>query len=101
MTYRQALAATQPCRIHLGQVFKDADVLLTPAVCGEAPRGLAFTGDPVFNRIWTFLGLPTVALPGYTGPQGLPVGVQLVGQQGGDDRFLSAAAWIERAFASG
>lgn len=97
--YRQALAAAQPCRIHLEELLDSVDVLLTPAVQGEAPRGLAWTGDPVFNRIWTYLGLPTVGLPGYTGPLGLPVGVQLVGQRGGDDRLVSVAAWIEKAFA--
>ncbi|NNL84689.1 MAG: amidase, partial [Myxococcales bacterium] len=35
------------------EVFAEADLILTPAAPGEAPKGLDATGDPLFNRIWT------------------------------------------------
>ncbi|HEX3841365.1 MAG TPA: amidase [Acidimicrobiales bacterium] len=75
------------------ELFGDADVLLTPAVVGEAPEGLASTGDPRFARLWTLLGLPVVTVPVSTGSTGLPVGAQLVGRTGEDGRLLSIAAW--------
>jgi Asp-tRNA(Asn)/Glu-tRNA(Gln) amidotransferase A subunit family amidase len=73
------------------------DALLTPSAAGEAPPGLASTGDPAFNRIWTLLGTPCLSLPVGRGPAGLPVGVQLVGARGADGALLDAAAWVERA----
>src|SRR2546422_6887197 len=41
-----------------------------PISTGEAPEGLAATGDPVFCRIWTLLGVPCISLPVLTGPAG-------------------------------
>jgi len=84
------------CRRELDRVFDDLDALLTPATTGEAPEGLATTGDPVFCRIWTLLGVPCLSLPVLTGPAGLPIGLQIVGRRDGDQQALRAAAWIEQ-----
>ena len=71
--------------------------LLTPSAPGEAPP-LKTTGDSVFNRVWTSLGVPTIHVPVRQGPSGLPVGVQLVGQSWSDQRLLAAAAVAEQSF---
>lgn len=81
----------------LTEAMAGVDLLLTPAAPGEAPAGLTATGDPLFNRGWTMLGVPCVALPCGFGPQGLPLAVQLIGGRGDDSRLLAAAAWVERA----
>src|SRR5690554_169736 len=39
------------------------DVLLAPSAPGVAPEGLASTGDPIYSRVWTLLGVPCVNLP--------------------------------------
>jgi amidase len=70
------------------EVFTDADLILTPAAPGEAPRGLDATGDPLFNRIWTLLGLPCAALPIGVGPNGLPLAIQAVGPAGRDELLV-------------
>ena len=80
-------------------VFEGVDAILTLPAPGEAPKGLAFTGDPLFNRVWTLLGWPCVTVPSGTGPNGLPLGVQIVGPTGADARALAAAAWVEAALA--
>jgi amidase len=67
------------------------DALLTPAAIGEAPVGLAATGDPAFNRLWTLLHLPCLSIPWGTGPSGMPVGVQLVGAHGADLALIGLA----------
>ena len=92
--YRAALRLAETCRAALPAVFAAHDVLLVPSAPGEAPAGLGATGNPLFNRTWTFLHTPVVSLPGLTGPQGLPVGVQAVGPLGGDDHLLAVAAWM-------
>lgn len=92
--YKAALQLAATCRAALPAVFAAHDVLLVPSAPGEAPAGLGATGNPLFNRMWTLLHTPVVNLPGLSGPQGLPVGVQAVGPLGGDDHLLAVAAWM-------
>ena len=80
----------------LAEVWERFDILLVPTARGEAPAGLGYTGDPIFNRFWTLLGSPCVALPFGTGPFGLPLSVQLVGPHGDDDRLVASARWVEQ-----
>ena len=93
--YQEALAAAAVSRGLLDGVFGEVDVLLCPSAPGEAPKGLQATGDPVFNRMWTFLGNPCVNLPGHKGGNGLPVGVQAVGALGQDEQLLAHCRWME------
>ncbi|MBV9784109.1 MAG: amidase [Acidisphaera sp.] len=78
----------------LPAVMEGVDALLTPAAPGEAPRGLEWTGDPAFNYIWTALHLPCVTVPAGEGPQGMPLGIQLVGRQGEDRALLAWSEWL-------
>ena len=94
-TYQGALAAAAEGRRLLHGIFQDVDLLLCPSAPGEAPKGLDGTGDPLFNRMWTLLGNPCVNLPGHTGQNGLPVGVQAVGAMGQDEDLLRHCAWLE------
>lgn len=73
--------------------FDDVDILLAPSAIAEAPFIEEGTGDPLYCRVWTLLGLPCVHLPFYTGPQGLPVGLQAIGCHGDDRRLLAIARW--------
>lgn len=90
--YERALQLADACRAELPSVLAGLDFLLTPSAVDEAPLGRP-TGDPVFCRTWTLLGVPTVSVPGLTGPAGMPLGVQVVTGQGTDGRTIAAAAW--------
>ena len=57
--------------------------------------GLASTGSPLFNCSWTALHLPCITLPAGLGPNGLPLGAQLVGKPGKDGSLLRIAAFLE------
>jgi len=96
--YDAARSSAAKCRAILAQVFADVDVLVAPSTTGEAPAGIAATGDPVFNRIWTLLQVPCVHLPIARGPRGLPIGVSVVGPVGADWATLLGADWIHRQF---
>jgi Asp-tRNA(Asn)/Glu-tRNA(Gln) amidotransferase A subunit family amidase len=97
--YDAALAEAAAARAGIDGFFGDCDAVLVPAAPGEAPSGLGHTGDPVFNRMWTLLGVPCLTLPAGRGERGLPTGVQLVGRIRDDTRLMAAAAFLERALA--
>lgn len=97
--YLQARARTRRARAAVAELFTEVDVLVTPSAPGAAPLGLEATGDPLFNRIWTLLGVPCLALPASTDSAGLPLGLQLIGAFDDDARLLAAAAWLERVLA--
>jgi Asp-tRNA(Asn)/Glu-tRNA(Gln) amidotransferase A subunit family amidase len=71
------------------------DAILTLPAPGQAPRTLASTGDAIFNGLWTLLHMPCLTVPAGEGPDGLPVGVQLVGKRHGDARLLDIGLWVE------
>jgi len=98
--YIAALRLTEECRAQSDAVFDGLDVLLAPCVDGEAPEGLEYSGNPRLPGFWTAIRLPALSLPTHTGPNGLPVGIQLVGRYRDDDRLLLVAKWVLDALGS-
>ncbi|EEE35639.1 glutamyl-tRNA(Gln) amidotransferase subunit A [Rhodobacteraceae bacterium KLH11] len=92
--YNAALSTRDRASSMLDQMFRDVDALLVPSAPGPAPKGLAATGDPLFSRMWNLLQVPSIALPFGTDANGLPLGFQLIGQRGKDDRLLDIAQWL-------
>jgi Asp-tRNA(Asn)/Glu-tRNA(Gln) amidotransferase A subunit family amidase len=80
------------------EYFEAYDAILCPAALGTAPHGLASTGDPVMQTVWSFAGLPTLNLPLLTLSNGLPLGVQAVGAYKNDARLLRSARWLVAEF---
>ncbi|MEQ1671578.1 MAG: amidase family protein, partial [Hyphomicrobium sp.] len=96
--YVSARAAADPLYESLQSLMRGFDAILTPAAQGVALKGLGSTGSPMFNALWTYLGMPAISLP-LLNVKGLPLGVQLVGRRGEDGALLRAAAWMMREFA--
>jgi amidase len=99
--YIDANRYLEQCRDKFSELIADFDVLLAPAVAGEAPMGLASTGDHRFQSIWTQLRVPAVTLPTHAGPNGMPVGIQLVAGAYGDSQLLAATELIFRKLGRG
>jgi Asp-tRNA(Asn)/Glu-tRNA(Gln) amidotransferase A subunit family amidase len=95
VTAVQYLAAVRDAKRYtarLTEIFEQlADAIITPSARGIAPAGIDKTGDPVFCTLWTLTGLPSLNLPLLADAQGLPIGVQLVGAPGRDERLLRTA----------
>jgi len=68
-----------------------ADAILTLSARGVAPLGIETTGDPVFCSLWSLVGFPSLNLPLLANTDGLPIGVQLLGAPGRDERLLRTA----------
>ena len=93
--YLAARALQEQRRLALGTEMKDFDALLTLPAFGEAPRGLSYTGDAEYCAPWTFVGAPAVTLPAGFGKNGLPLGIQIVGEHRNDLHVLKTAKWVE------
>jgi amidase len=92
--YVAALRLAEECRAKIEHAFEGLDAMISPCVKGEAPRGLNPTGDPAFQQFWTVLYGPSMSLPTHRGPNGLPVGLQVVARRYDDDRLFACARWI-------
>ncbi|MHC8509883.1 MAG: amidase [Rhodospirillales bacterium] len=102
MDYARALDFKAALADAMDEVFDDADAIITPAAAGEAPLDhTKGTGDPAFCTLWQFCGMPAVSLPLLTGPNGLPMGVQVVGRRGDDARLLRTAHWMMQTLQAG
>ena len=91
VAYQAALRDARRYADALAEIFEQlSDAILTLSARGVAPVGTA-TGDPVFCTFWTLTGLPALNLPILEGEGGLPIGVQLVGAHGRDEKLLRTA----------
>ncbi len=93
--YNRALDWREVLYDGLAEIFEDFDAILTAPAPGEAPAGLEATGNPALCTMWTFLGTPAISLPVFSGSNGLPMGVQLVGPRKDDARLLRSAAALQ------
>jgi Asp-tRNA(Asn)/Glu-tRNA(Gln) amidotransferase A subunit family amidase len=98
--YAAAQAKAAAARAACAQWFEGVDVLLTPSAPDEPPQGYGSTGTSTFNRAWTLLGTPCVGVPGCTGVNGRPMGLQLIAPAGQDAVCLAAGTLLEAALAA-
>ena len=92
-------------------VFGTADLWLTPTVAVGPPRIGAWAGLPphdafaeaaklaAFTAVVNLVGLPAASIPAGLSPQGLPIGVQLIGDMFREEDVLSVSWDLEEAMA--
>lgn len=98
--YVRSLAARDVLYGAVERALDSVSALITLPSCGPAPKGLGSTGNPAFNSMWTYLGVPCVTLPLMT-VGGMPCGVQLIGKRRDEGRLLAVARWVEEQVAEG
>lgn len=88
----------------IDQIAGKYTALITPSVTGEAPvteEPLRFTGDASFNLMWTVLHVPVINVPGFIGPNGMPIGLSLVSPRYTERALTRTAQSVAKVFAKG
>ena len=95
MAARSELASMQSA-VDAWMQAESIDAWVTASAPGPAPLGLQATGDPIFCTAATALDLPALQIPGLTAPNGLPLGIQVIGRRGCDAQLLATASrWLQ------
>jgi Asp-tRNA(Asn)/Glu-tRNA(Gln) amidotransferase A subunit family amidase len=103
---RDELNAREACRalrVEVDRALDGLDVLAMPTFGSEAwcwkdidERGREVDpGAGRFLPLANLTGHPAISLP-MPPPDGLPVGIQLIGRRGHDEELIEVAAWVER-----
>jgi aspartyl-tRNA(Asn)/glutamyl-tRNA(Gln) amidotransferase subunit A len=92
---------------HVGEAFKNVDIVLAPATPCRAPRlgqktmilddqeMLVRPNLGLFTQPISFIGLPVVTVPVWTDGERLPIGVQIIAAPWREDLALRAARVLE------
>jgi Asp-tRNA(Asn)/Glu-tRNA(Gln) amidotransferase A subunit family amidase len=91
--YRRALLARDRLRTLHRSCLGKVDAFMTLAHIGPGQRGLPLVGTPWFNDASSAIGAPTFSLP-VLAVDGLPLGVQLMGFEGEDERLTAHSRWL-------
>lgn len=102
-------------RSDFSRVFEDeqVDALLTPTTFTTAPPIQKESGkskdnqeetlheylNDVFTVPASLSGLPALSIPARRSPKSMPLGLQLIGRRGHDERLLQLSSLLEQMFA--
>ena len=109
--YARALGLIDRLKAQMTDLFEDYDLLLSPTLSlpalpvGEFPEEIA--GRPVYpHRYFSFhpftypinaIGHAAASVPAGFSSEGLPIGLHIVGRNGGEETVIAASAAFERA----
>ena len=96
--YAVAVARRAEIRKIYAKLAAGCDGLVSVTAPGAAPVGLGSTGNPIFVVPGSMLGVPVVTLP-VLQTEGLPLGLQLLGFEGGDAALFALAGGVESILA--
>jgi len=104
--YLAAMKLKSRFSTELSRLMHPFDAVIAPVVSGPAPLLASYsaehsqtkpqTGDHSLQMPWTLAGLPAISLPMGLSADRLPVGLQLIGNYGDDERLLAFAQDVER-----
>ncbi len=92
--YEMALRLRKSLSAAVDDWLSPADLLILPTVGEPVPDGTT-TGNPALQAIFTFLGLPSIALPTGFSADGMPRSTQIVAARHQDRYLLAAAEWMQ------
>jgi aspartyl-tRNA(Asn)/glutamyl-tRNA(Gln) amidotransferase subunit A len=111
--YKKAQQVRRLIMNEFEEIFKEVDILACPSVPNVAPKLGKAADDPLFGYIadqlnipGSLAGLPALSIPcGFGKPSdgetpsmdGLPVGLQIIGPQWGEQKIFNAGAAYQQA----
>ena len=97
-----AVTAIHRARNTAHECIHPDEVWLTPAVTSVAPPLETGTGDPLFGRQWTALGVPCLTVPLWRERStGLPFGPQFIAARGADRQLIEVGKVVMKQFGEG
>jgi Asp-tRNA(Asn)/Glu-tRNA(Gln) amidotransferase A subunit family amidase len=97
--YVEMKRLAESCREKFDAIWRDYDVMLTAAAVDEAPVGAnTFAGAPLY-MMSTVLHVPSISLPVLAGPNGMPIGLQILARRYDDRALFGWARWAYRELA--
>lgn len=94
--YQELLAKQANTRDQLTDFFRSYDAIITLTTAGEGMPDLYETDIPDTCLIWTFCGAPSMSLPAFKSPNGLPFGLQIVGMRRTDKDLIEFAKFLKK-----
>ena len=95
-TYNEMRRLCERLRARLEEIMTPYDAIVAPAG-DEAPVGTDPIPHPWVYMAWTIGHVPTITLPVFKGPGGMPVGMQVLAPRYADRKLFAAARWIHEA----
>ncbi|QPC71961.1 hypothetical protein HYE68_002713 [Fusarium pseudograminearum] len=83
-------------RESISSLVKGYSIVITPSAVDEAPLGLGNMGKATFNTLWTGFHMPVINIPAFAGPNGMPIGITLVGPRYRDQQLLQTSQVISK-----
>ncbi|QLE48032.1 amidase [Nostoc sp. C057] len=100
-SYKKAKQKQEECFLQRQKLFQEVDILLTPTTPMVAPLidadAKIYRLNQRFMLPFSFLGLPAISLPCGRSTQGLPIGLQLVGNSYTEALILRVAFALQVA----
>jgi len=93
--YRKAQSHQILLRNRLNALLNKYDTILTLSSTGEAPKFSNPVDKPDSCLIWTLCGVPVINVPVFSGPNGLPFGLQIIAKRYNDLLLLNYIKLLE------
>jgi Asp-tRNA(Asn)/Glu-tRNA(Gln) amidotransferase A subunit family amidase len=97
--YRRALQRREELRARHRALAGKVDAFITLAHIGPGQKGQPRGGTPWYNDASSAIGAPSFNLPLMV-VESVPLGVQVMGFEGGDEELTAIARWLLAAFCS-
>ncbi len=94
--FQQALADQERMQREFDELFHSYDLMLTPSTANIAPLRDPYKETEDTGLIWSLLGVPSLNVPVFKGPDQMPFGLQVIGVKYSDYRILSAVSELCR-----
>ena len=110
LDYHEVLRAVHKMRAHVGELFENIDLILTPSAAAMpwpaeqvyppfiADQPVAPRAHAPYTRFVNVVGYPAISLPAGASLDGTPIGFQLIARFGAEDDLLAIASQYESAY---